>query len=169
MTLRRPDREFARSVQWECLTMKHLRLAAMAALSLSLLAPSPLLAQSDNVPVKAGDYVEISMIKVDDGHGLEYVQYLAGNWRKSQDYAKQQGWISGYEIWTNEYPRDGEADVYLVTFVPQLPDAAEAERRDEQYRAYMQQTVSQMQAASAGRAEYRHLAGSMLLRRQDWK
>ena len=27
--------------------------------------------------------------------------YLAGNYRKSQDFAKAQGWITGYEILTN--------------------------------------------------------------------
>lgn len=149
--------------------MNSLRLAAAAALALSLAMPVAALAQAGEWPVTSGDYVEVSMIKIDDGHGLEYLEYLAGNWRKSQDYAKQQGWISSYEIWTNEYPRDGEADIYLITFTPHLPDAAEAERRDRQYREYMQQTVAQMQAASAGRAEYRHLAGSMLLRRQNWR
>lgn len=148
--------------------MTTLRLAAAAALALAIAVPSPVLAQTDAWPVTTGDYVEVSMIKVDDGHSLEYLNYLAGNWRKSQDYSKQQGWISGYEIWTNEYAREGEADVFLVTFLPQLPDAAEAERRDRQYRAYMEQTVAQMQAASAGRAEYRHLAGAMLMRRQNW-
>lgn len=149
--------------------MKSIRLAAAAAVALSLASPAPAFAQASEWPVVSGDYVEISMIKIDDGHALEYLDYLAGNWRKSQDYAKQQGWISGYEIWSNEYPRAGEADLYLVTFTPHLADAAEAERRDRQYQEYMAQTVAQMQAASAGRAEYRHLAGSMLLRRQNWK
>jgi hypothetical protein len=149
--------------------MNSLRLAAVAALSFCLATPLPALAQAGDWPVTSGDYVEVSMISVDDGHTLEYLDYLAGNWRKSQDYAKQQGWITGYEIWSNEYRRDGEADIYLVTFVPHLPDAAEAERRDGQYQEFMAQTVAQMEAASAGRAEYRHLAGSMLLRRQNWK
>jgi hypothetical protein len=144
--------------------MKSIRLAAAAALCLSL--ATPVFAQE--WPVDPSDFVEVSMIKVDDGHGLDYVNYLAGNWRKSQDYAKQQGWITDYEIWTNEYPRDGEADIWLVTYSPHLADAAEAKRRDEQYNAFMKQTVAEMQAASAGRAEYRHLAGTMLMRRQMW-
>jgi hypothetical protein len=144
--------------------MKSIRLAAAAALCLSLATP----AFAQEWPVDPSDFVEVSMIKVDDGHALEYVNYLAGNWRKSQDYAKQQGWITDYEIWTNEYPRDGEADIWLVTYSPHLADAAEAKRRDEQYNAFMKQTVAEMQAASAGRAEYRHLAGTMLMRRQVW-
>ena len=149
--------------------MNNVRLAAAAAFALCLAAPVPVLAQATDWPVTSGDYVEISMIKIDDGHALEYLDYLSGMWRKSQDYAKQQGWITGYEIWSNEYPRDGEADIYLVTYTPHLPDAAESEKREKQFQEFMAQTVAQMQAASAGRAEYRHLAGSMLLRRQNWK
>lgn len=149
--------------------MNNVRLLAAAAALVLFAAPIPVLAQSGDWPVTSGDYVEISMIKIDDGHALEYLDYLAGNWRRSQDYAKQQGWITGYEIWTNEYPREGEADIYLVTFTPNLPDAAEAERRDLQFREFMRQTVAQMEAASAGRAEFRTLAGNMLMRRQNWK
>ena len=145
--------------------MKNLRLAA-AAIVLGL--AMPLTAMAQEAPVKPADFVEVSMIRVDDGHGLEYANYLAGNWRKSQDHAVQQGWISSYEIWTNEYPRDGEADIWLVTRTPSLPDAAEAERRDRAYREYMRQTTAEMQASSGQRAEYRHLAGSMLMRRQVW-
>jgi hypothetical protein len=147
--------------------MNRLRLAASAAIALGLAIP--LTAAAQEYPVTSGDYVEVSMIKVDDGHDLEYLQYLAGNWRKSEDFARQQGWISNYEIWTNQYARDGEADIWLVTYVPNLPDAAEAEKRDLAFRTFMQQTKTQMQAASAGRAEYRHLSGGMLLRRPVWR
>jgi len=147
--------------------IKNLCLAAIAALSLSLAAPLPALAQES--PLRAGDYVEVSMIKVDDGQGLRYEQYLADTWRKVQEHAKQQGWISGYEIWTNEYGRDGEADLWLITYTPQLVDTAEAERRDRLYRDFVQQSIAQLEASSGQRAEYRHLAGSMLMRRQTWR
>jgi hypothetical protein len=145
--------------------MNSFRLAA-AALVLGLTLPLPVAAQES--PVDPGDYIEVSMIKVDDGHGLEYAKYLAGNWRKSQDYSVQQGWISSYEIWTNVYGRDGEADIWLITHVPNLPDAAETERRDRAYEAYMQQTIAEQEASSGQRAEFRHLAGSLLMREQVW-
>jgi len=143
----------------------NIRLAA-AALVLGFTLPLTLAAQES--PVDPGDYIEVSMIKVEDGHSLAYATYLAGNWRKAQDYSVTQGWITSYEIWTNQYPRDGEADIWLITHVPNLPDAAEAERRDREYIAYMQQTLAEQEAASGQRAEYRRLAGSMLLREQVW-
>lgn len=146
--------------------MKHLRLAALAAFSLAVAAP---VMAADEYPVDPGDYVSVGMISVDDGHDLDYANYLAGNWRKQQDFAKAQGWISGYEILTNEFPRAGEPDYYLITRFPRFADPAEEKKRDEAYYAYMQTTVTQMQAGSADRARYRHQMGSQLLRAWTWK
>jgi hypothetical protein len=63
----------------------------------------------------------VALISVDDGHDLEYATHLANMWRKSQDYALKQGWISGYEILSNEFKRPGEADYYLLTRFPRCP------------------------------------------------
>ena len=145
--------------------MKHFRLAAAAALTFGF---ATLPAMAEDLPVEPGDYVEISSITVDDGHTLDYINHLAGQWRKGQDYAKAQGWISGYEILSNEYPRAGEPDFYLVTRFPRFADPAEAKKRDDMYNAYMQSTMAQAQAASAERAKYRHLSGQMLLRSWTW-
>ena len=148
--------------------MKSMRiLAALGAVCLGFAGPNLALAAGE-WPLDSGDYVEVSMIKVDDGHALDYANQLAGQWRASQDYSKTQGWISKYEVWTNEYPRAGEADVYLITWLPRLPDAAESTKRDQAYLKYMKTTETQMQAASGKRAEWRHLAGMMLLRQQVW-
>ena len=146
--------------------MQKFRLAAFTAAS--LLLATPLTASAQESPLTAGELVEVGMIKVDDGHNLDYANYLASTWRKSQDYSKQQGWISGYEIWSNEYPRVGEADLHLITYMSQIPDAVEAKKRDQMYRDYMAQTVAQLEASSAGRAQYRHQLGGMLMRRQEW-
>lgn len=148
--------------------MKIVRHAAIAAASLCLAISLPVHAE-DAYPVKPGDYVEVGMITVDDGHDLEYINWLAGQWRKRQDYAKAQGWITGYEILTNEYRRPGEPDIYLVTRFANWPSDAESDKRGDAMRAYMAQTEAQMQASSAQRATYRHQIGSMLLRSWNWK
>jgi hypothetical protein len=143
------------------------RRAALIAASLCIACATPALAASE-WPVEHGDYVEVSSISVDDGHALEYAQFLAGTWRKSQDYAKQQGWITSYEILENPYARDGEADIYLITHFATFPTKAEEQKRDEAYRAYMQRTDTQMLTESGERAKYRHAKGSMLLRQLVW-
>jgi hypothetical protein len=139
-----------------------------AACALSFAVPQTAFAD-DGWPTKAGDFVDVAMISVDDGHDLDYAKHLATIWRKAQDFAKQKGWITDYQVWHNEYRRKGEPDVYLVTWFPKMADATEQEKRDKAFLAYMQQTDEQLEVASGERAEYRHLSGSMLMRVQDWK
>lgn len=148
--------------------MKLMLRAALLAAPLCLAFAVPAHAE-DSYPVKPGDYVEIGMITVDDGHDLDYMNWLAGQWRKRQDYAKAQGWITGYEIMTNEYKRPGEPDLYLVTRYATWASDAESDKRGDAMRAFMAQTDAQMQASSAQRATYRHQMGSMLLRAWKWK
>jgi len=148
--------------------MKAIRYAALAVASLTLAFAAPALAD-DPWPVDNGDYVEVSMISVDDGHDLDYMTHLAGQWRKGQDFAKAQGWISGYEILANQNRRPGEPDYYLITRFPRFADKAEEAKRDEAYFAHMQSTTAAMQAGSAERAKYRKQMGSQLLRALVWK
>lgn len=147
--------------------MKSVRFAAMAAVALACAAPVAVSAQQ--YPVVPGDYVSVSMISVDDGHDLEYINHLAGLWRKGQDFAVKQGWITGYEILTNEYKRPGEPDYYLITRFAKFADPAEEQKREDAYTAYMATTNTQLQAASADRSKYRHQMGSTLMRSWKWR
>ncbi|WP_296677507.1 hypothetical protein [Novosphingobium sp.] len=147
--------------------MLTLRKAAILAASISLAYATPVLA--DDYPVEPGDYVSIGMISIEDGHDLEYMNYLSGLWRRNQDYAKAQGWITSYEILTNENRRAGEPDVYLVTRFKEFANTAEDKRRSDLMQAQMKMTDAEMQAASAGRAKYRTQMGSQLLRAWVWK
>lgn len=142
--------------------------AAVAAATLSFACATPALAD-DPWPTEDGDYVQVSMVSVNDGHDLEYMNHLAGQWRKGQDFAKSQGWISGYEILVNSNKRPGEPDYYLVTRFPRFVDKAEAKKRADAYEAHMKQTVSELQAGSAARSKYRTLMGTQLMQALVWK
>jgi hypothetical protein len=141
--------------------MNALRMAAVLAASLSLAFAVPALAQSD--PMVGGDYVEVSSISIDDGHYLDYANHLAGMWRANQEYAKSQGWISGYEVLANPFKRPGEPDLILVVRFKSIPDAAENERREKMYRDHVKLTDAQLEAASGDRAKFRKVLGSQLL------
>lgn len=140
-----------------------IRKAAMlcvAGLGLALAAP----VSAQNYPMTSGDYVTMTSVTVDDGHGLDYATFLAGFWRQQQEFAKSQGWISSYEILQNIDKRPGEPDLYLVERYASMPTAAEVEKRDEAYRAFFKKNDSQLDAESAERAKYRHVIGSQTLR-----
>ena len=148
--------------------MRMIYRAAIAAASLTLAFATPAFAD-DAYPVEPGDYVDVSMISIDDGHDLEYLTFLSGLWRRNQDYAKAQGWITGYEILSNENKRPGEPDLYLITRYKEIANTAEGKRRGDVMQAQMKMTDAEMQAASASRATYRHQMGSQSLRALVWK
>ena len=74
--------------------MKLYRYAALLAAPVAFLLVNPLAAQND--PMIGGDFVEVSSVTIDDGHYSDYANFLADTWRKRQDFAKKQGWITGY-------------------------------------------------------------------------
>jgi hypothetical protein len=140
--------------------MHMFRRAALVAASLTLACTAPALGQ--NSPFTGGEYLTVASITIDDGHTLEYENYLAGQWRANQEFAKSQGWISSYEVLNNVNKREGEPDLILVTRYRAMPDGAEGERRAEALRAHLRQTDTQMDTASGTRARYRHVLGSQL-------
>jgi hypothetical protein len=140
--------------------------AAAAALALSTAVAAPALAQANTSPLKAGNYWTVSGIKVMPGQNLRFANELAGVWMKNQEYAKSKGWISSYHVLGNPYPRQGEPNIYLVTVFANMVDQAEAERRGVEMRTMNKQTMEQVQAAAAGRAEYTESVSTMLLREQ---
>lgn len=93
--------------------MNTFRRAVVLAVTVVSVFATPTFAQ-DAWPMDSGDFVEVSAIKIDDGHTLDYLNHITGLWRKGQDFSKAQGWISSYEVMMNTHPRKGEPDVYLL-------------------------------------------------------
>ena len=147
--------------------MRKLLLAAFFATPIALALASPAAAQ--NSPFDYGDLTDVTGIDILDGGGMEYSNYLAREWRKSQEFAKSQGWISDYKVYSNMYPREGEADLYLMITYAKMPDAAEAMRRDDAYRAYMKKNDTQMATESGNRGKFRKVTSQMLLGEMKFK
>jgi hypothetical protein len=142
--------------------MKSMKLYA-ALIVAPMLATVAVPSHAQNYPLVAGDYAEVTDIKVESGGGYEYASWLAGQWRKNQEFAKAQGWIKDYKIWSNVYNRSGEADIYLMVTMAGIPDGPEGERRNEAYRKFMAQSDQQMEAASGDRGKFRKVLGTALL------
>lgn len=148
--------------------MKALGFTALSAVALTF--AMPVMAQEkDPYPFDNGDYVEVTGIELSDGSDLKYAQWLAGEWRTNEDYAVSQGWLSRYEVLTNTHPRDGEPDIYLVRYFPSFIDNAEGERRRQVMAGRYKRNEAKLQEESAGRANYRKVLSSTLLRKMEWK
>lgn len=120
-------------------------------------------AMADDWPLASGDYWEVSGIKVKDGGDFKYAQWLATEWRKNMDFAKSKGWIKDAKILYNQYPRQGEADIYLVTIRESIPTGAESDKRGQEWQAWQKKTFETMVGESGNRAEYRTVLASELL------
>ena len=147
--------------------MKKLFATTLAATCLAFSAP--IAAQDNPYPMEAGEYVEVTGIEIDDGAGLKYAKWLAGEWRDNSDFAVSQGWLNSYEILTNVYPRKGEPDLYIIRRFPAFIDNAEAERRNQIFMARYRRSEEKLLEESAGRATYRTVGNEMLLRKMEWK
>lgn len=135
---------------------------AAIAIGLAASASTPVLAQ--DYPLKAGEFVQMTGIDVEDGEGtLKYAEWLAGEWTRFQEHAKSQGWITDYGIYANVHARAGEPDLYLAITFANIPEAAEQERRDKAFDEWSRTTFQQQAAASGNRAQYRTVVSSMML------
>lgn len=133
---------------------------------LSLLVSSVIVstaARSDEWPLVEGDLWDVSGIVLKDGGGLAYANFLAGEWRENQEFAKSKGWIKGYMVFSNVHARTGEPDLYLVTITDKIVSGAESENRSKEYMAWRQRTIAQMQKESGNRAEFREVSTNFLL------
>lgn len=141
--------------------------AALPAAALALACSTLALAQSS--PWVGGDYVTVSSVAVDPGHARDYGNYLATEWKAEREFAKSQGWITGYEVLTNPHRRAGEPDVFLVVRFKTFADPAESERRGKLMRDHLKMTEAQLQAGSAERDKYRRTISVQLLRAQTFR
>jgi hypothetical protein len=139
------------------------KFAAVLALSAMGTAMSATATAADEWPLVAGDFWEVTGIDIKDGGGLAYAEFIAGEWKQNLEFSKSKGWIKGYKIFGNVHARQGEPDIYLVTIRDSLVSAAEDEKRNDEFQAWKQKTIAQMQSESGNRAKYREVLSDALL------
>ena len=116
-----------------------------------------------------GDYWGVAAITIKDGGGLKYAAWLASEWRKNLEFSKSKGWIKDYKIFSNEFARAGEPNLYLVRITESIVSGAEGEKRQAEYMEWQKKTLAQMDAENGNRAEYREVMGSSLLQEMTFR
>jgi hypothetical protein len=140
-------------------------LAALGAATIMFAAP----AAAQDFPLKNGNFWNVAEITIDDGHFGDYADHLAGQYRKSQDFAKSKGWIKDYYILANANKRADEPDLYLVTIFDHVTTPAEDEAREKEMNAFLATSARQGDKESGARAKYRKLGGNFLLQELLYK
>lgn len=129
------------------------RAAALAVASLSIVASSPAFAQASSYT--PGSYWDVSGIKLEPGQAENYLDFVATEWKKLQEFGKSKGWVEDYMVLANTYPRDGEPDLYLMIKYKSTPDAAEQLRREKAYDAFSKTDAHQADTQSGARVKMR--------------
>ena len=148
--------------------MKHCYLKAMAVVLMGVLALNVAQAQ-DEPPFIPGDYWEVTGVKTADGAGLKYARWLAGEWRKNNEFAKSQGWIKDFMVINNVHARSDEPDLYLVRVFEGMPTVEEGEERRAKYMAWAKKSMDTMAEESGNRAEFRTVMSTSLLRHMQFR
>jgi hypothetical protein len=143
-----------------------IKLGLMAVAATVLLAAQPAAAQQYPNPYKVGDFWQVTGVHVKPGGQLKIANDIANIWQKQQEFAKSKGWIKGYKVLVNSYPREDEPNLVLITMTDRLATPDEVDARGVEMRAFMNQTAEQMQTAAAGRAEFSSPGSSSLYR--EW-
>lgn len=136
--------------------MKSMLMPALAGLALLCTSAA---VQAQDSSYKPGPYSDVSAIEVLPGQFENYMDYLKTTWKKNQEFAKSKGWIIDYQVLVNNYPRDGEPDLYLVVRYAKQYTAEEQLAQQKEFEAFSKQDAHQADAASGQRAVMRKLKG----------
>lgn len=134
----------------------------LGAAALVIVVTTPAISQQSSV--KPGEQWTAARIDVEEGQYENYMNYLTKTWIPNQEFAKSQGWISGYHVLDSTNPRDGEPDIILITRFADTPSVAEMERRNKIVNERMKSDDHGQDAASGERNKMRKLMGSVLYR-----
>ena len=139
--------------------MRKLMLGVVGAATMLVSIP----AAAQDLPLVGGDYWDVTSVKIDDGHFGDYADFLAGQFRKNNEFAKSKGWIKAYYIFSNVNNRADEPDLYLVTVSDHVATPTEQIARTKEINAAMSTNDRKELAGSGQRATYRHITADMLL------
>ncbi len=133
----------------------------IAAVAAAVLMTVPANAQRSTY--EDGNYTNVSMIKVLPGQFENYMDYLASQWKKQNEFAKSKGYLVSYRVLAAVNSRADEPNLFLVMEFKDWPTNAESKRRQDEFVAMMKMDEHQMDTAAVGRGPMRTQMGSMTL------
>lgn len=88
--------------------------AAMAVMALSMIYAPAALAQVAPRPYEQGAVWEITNVQTKPGQFDNYMKFVSGPWRKTQEALKKVGVVLDYKVLTLADTRDGEPNLILL-------------------------------------------------------
>ncbi|NBW75788.1 MAG: hypothetical protein EBR34_08310 [Sphingomonadaceae bacterium] len=134
-------------------------LAIAASLLGTATLATPAIAQASSY--KPGTVWEVGRINVLPGQFENYMDWLAGQWKKVNELARAEGLVVDYHVLVSTHPRSGEPDVILIIEYKDFLTTAQQEAFNKKVNALLSQDDRKAGAASAERGKMREQLGSV--------
>lgn len=129
------------------------------AVMLAAALATPAMAQDSNY--KPGTVWEVGRINVLPGQFENYMDWLAGQWKKVNELGKAEGIVAEYHVLGSTHPREGEPDLILIIEYRDFQSTAQQEAFNKKVNAMLAQTDRSATSASGERAKMREQLGSV--------
>lgn len=134
-------------------------LAAAAGLALTLPMATPAIAQASSY--KAGSVWTASRIKVLPGQFENYMDWLAGQWKKIQEFGKKEGVVVSYHVLAVNNARADEPNLILLVETKDYLTNAQQEALNNKINAMLASDDRKQAAGNAERGAMRQPMGSV--------
>lgn len=131
----------------------------LSALMTTVLIAFPTLAQESSY--KPGTVWNFSYIKLEPGQGERYMDFLATQWKKQNEFGKKEGYLVSYHVFSVNNPRAGEPDLILALEYKDYFPVAEQLAQQKKFEAFLSSDTRKMEKESSERGSARKLMGGM--------
>jgi hypothetical protein len=112
---------------------------------------------------KPGTVWNFSYIKLEPGQGERYMDFLAGQWKKQNEFGKKEGYLVSYHVFSVNNARAGEPDLILAIEYKDYFPVAEQLAQQKKFEAFANSDVRKQEKESSDRGSARKLMGGMEL------
>jgi hypothetical protein len=116
-----------------------------------------------------GTVWNISNIQVEPGQTQRYLDYLAGDWKKINEFGKKEGYVVSYHVFSVNNARNGEPDLILAVEYKDYYTNAQQLAQQKSLEAFLASDARKMESQSGERKAMRKLVGSMELQELNLK
>jgi hypothetical protein len=116
-----------------------------------------------------GTVWNISNIQVEPGQTQRYIDYLAGDWKKLNEFGKKEGYVVSYHVFSVNNPRNGEPDLILAVEYKDYYTNAQQLAQQKSLEAFLASDARKMESQSGDRKAMRKLVGSVELQELNLK
>ena len=136
--------------------MKKMMIGTALMIAAALTTP----AMAQELPVKNGSVWVASRIDTLPGQMPAYLDYLATEWKKQNEFLKAEGVLLSYRVLRTNHARNGEPDLILLLEYKDHASNAQQEAITKKLEAAMRRDARQGAAGNLEREKIRSLMGS---------